>query len=172
MKTYHLLYHPTQIDLRLVLQDGKVLAHLPNYIPVLPEEPVNTDGAMQLLTFRVPASLVHVVNDGGVNKHYLWAGDRGTRSNPNDLVRVEIAHVGAQAAVTSPAQAAQEVFLAMPDEVKLAAMVAATPVSGLREYFNVSDEQMVAAKELADGTLRKYAQELADREPKLRAEKG
>lgn len=159
MKTYHLLFHPSKIDLRLVLQDGKVLAHLPNYHLVLPEAPENTDGAMQLLKFEVPDSLVNIVNDGGVDKHYLWAGDRGTRSNPNDLVRVEIAHVGAQAAVTSPPMTARDAFVAFPPAVKLAAVITALPEVVRQTGISVEAEAVLLA--WADRTVNDFTTESA-----------
>jgi hypothetical protein len=156
MKTYFLLYQPTNLDLRLALQDGKVLGHLPNYTRVFTDKPVNTDGAIQLLAFKAPDSVVHTVRDDGIDKVYVWAGDRGTRSNPQDLVRVEIAHMGAEAGVTSATQTAKDVFASMPDEVKLAAVLSAVPRELVEAVFGPTSGQGIT---WAEGVLQSYTKQ-------------
>lgn len=153
MKTYFLLYQPSQLDLRLVLQDGKVLGHLPNYLRVFVERPTNNDGAAQILEFKAHDKDIHIVRDDGVDKVYIWAGDRGTRSNPQDLIRVEIAHVGAQASVTSAAMLAKEAFAGLPDDVKLAVVVAHTPQEVL-DGIDLADVERLTT--WADKTLVQY----------------
>ena len=132
MKTLYITFLPTQIDLRLSIQDGKVLGHLPNYMRVYDEPPVFQDTAMQLLTFKVPESNLHIVRDAGVDQIHIWAGDRGTRSNPQDLVRIEIVQVYNAASVPPPApvpvdpvETAKIAFAGFPEDVRLAATLVA-----------------------------------------------
>ena len=62
----------------------------------------------------------------------------------------------AEAGVTSPAQTAKEIFTGMPDEVKLAAVIAGVSMVALE---NATGTQAQALSNWAEGVLQAYTKQ-------------
>ena len=159
MKTCYLTYRPSQFDLHLAYQNGKTVIHLPNYTRIYDQKPVFNDTSLELLTFNVDDANLHTINNGGVQELYVWAGDRGTRSTPQDLVKVTLVTAMVPEVAVNPIQLAQDVFAGLPDEVKLAAVISATDIGILREYFAATEEQVIRAKGLSEAKLLEYTKQ-------------
>lgn len=125
MPKFYVLVEPKDVNARLAILDGKIVAHLPNYLELHEQAPANKDATKQVFAIIPETKDLHVQLDGGRKITYLWKGPKESRALLGDLVTVPILPVGAGAAEPTPAEIAKAAFAAFPEPVRLAGVIAA-----------------------------------------------
>ncbi len=118
---------PEQLNSKLAVLNGQILAHLPNYLPIFETVPPKSANADLLVYAITPNEAdIHRIMDGGKSITYLWRGAKSGRYNEQDLVSVpifaiEAANLGSKATSGEVARAA---FADFPEPVRLAGVIA------------------------------------------------
>ena len=123
MKKMFILVEPKDVNSKLAILDGKIVAHLPNYIELYVEQPENKDATKQVFAIYPADADIHVQQDGARKITYLWKGPKESRALLGDLVTVAILPVDAAGA--GPADVAKAAFAAFPEPVRIAGVIAA-----------------------------------------------
>ncbi len=123
---YFIQVLPEQVNARMAILAGKVLAHLPNYLPLYDNPPTSLNSEHQVFAVYPKDDDVLRRMDGGVEKVYLWRGDKNRRDNELDLVSVPILPVDVARGIPAPTSAdtARAAFAAFPEPVRLAGVIA------------------------------------------------
>jgi hypothetical protein len=151
LRTLFIVVKPEEINGHMAAHGGRLLVHLPNYFIASTELPPKpSDGNSQIFKVLVEPKDVNEFVDGGKKMTVIWRGDHRTRSNPQDLVSVEVlpVNVGDPAAAVAkalPTDVCKEAFAEYPDQVKIAAVISS------------ADPALVATLPTAPGQLKVWA---------------
>lgn len=148
---------PEQVNARLAILRGQILAHLPNYLVIFEKPPTSPNADLQVFAIDPASEDVNRVMDGGKEIIYLWKGSKSGRYNEVDLVSVPIYTVQTAMNVpkATPADVARAALADFPEPVRLAGVIAtvsddmlkALPsnTSQLRAWAEHTLQQSVAA---------------------------
>lgn len=117
---------PEQLNSKLAVLNGKVLAHLPNYLEITDKVPPKSPNADQQVFAIDPAPAdVHRVMDGGKEIIYLWRGSKSGRYNEVDLVSVPImsVEVALNLPKATPVDIARAALAEFPEPTRLAGVI-------------------------------------------------
>jgi hypothetical protein len=157
--TLYIVLRHGDINGRLVAQDGRILLIVDNYTelhPQLPGQPV--DGNTHIYQVEALDDELAIESDGGREVWRVWKGDKSSRQRPQEkamlpvrsLVDVQAALPSA-ATATSPEDAARQAFGELPEEVRLAAVIA-----------SVSDRTLIDLRDIGSviaGRLKQWAEQ-------------
>ncbi len=154
---YFIQVLPEQINAKMAILKGQVLAHLTNYMTIYDAPPTSLNADFQVFAIDPLPADVNRVMDGGKEKIYLWRGDKGGRYNEFDLVSVPILPVDVAMRIPKPmaVDVARSAFSDLPEPLRLAGvllslsddMLKALPAntSQLKSWAENACQQSVAA---------------------------
>ena len=162
----YIVVKPEEINGHMAAHGGKLLVHLPNYFitsPTLPPKPA--DGSSQVFKILVETKDIYEVMDGGKKLTLIWRGVHGQRTNPQDLVSVEVLPVDTTTTASPavalasalPTEVCKEAFAEYPDPVKIAAVIASVDPALLATLPTAAGQLKV----WADSQLAAYQQNAA-----------
>ncbi len=150
MKLYVVVL-PEEVNARLAIFGGKVLAHLPNYFECSITKPENKDSSKQVFAIYPRDEDVKTFKDGGRTITCIWVGDKNSRQQANDLISVPITPVDFDARAM-PSDVAKAALADYPEPVRLAAALS----SASPELLSALPKLTIDLKAWADLTLEQY----------------